>query len=408
VRTPMSAVAHTPRAIAIVLLALFLGMATLMNRAWFFSDSESEQREPAADSVKECVGKQSVNRWASSSDSEAAAPLADEDDFWTSLDGVAPILPDVDADLQTIGSDVEVFVSDLMERRSRSPRKLARLRSPSTDPGLARSNISSSLPEKTPPTLQPLPMYGAAWWFPSLWRILASFLDMALLPKRDMVHVSLYTGMASELSCLGGLNVRQTCISGCDCKLAAQQFACLNWKGHMQHFYTDVESSIDGRGVCRFHPGRICHSKVSVVDCLTSGSPCQAWAMNREKNKQGFRNCPIVDHPDWCHTFTHFFRFLDKNNVRGGWSEQTKGFDHKTSGVPEGFATPLLYFTHLLRQRGYCVSVLKNNNLDAWCELQRERRSSPGRKCFPAVLGCTTRTYTPLGPLPWPTSHLFI
>ncbi len=55
VRTSMSALAHPRRAIAIGLLALFLGLATLMNRAWCFSDSESEQCEPTI--VEEAVGK---------------------------------------------------------------------------------------------------------------------------------------------------------------------------------------------------------------------------------------------------------------------------------------------------------------------------------------------------------------
>lgn len=272
--------------------------------------------------------------------------------------------------------------SGLRQDRSRSPMK----RSISKVRPQVRANSSSSLPTthfhlknaRSKPNFKKRRALdsGSKWWLAFLVQFVESIIPKAI-PARPMTHVSLFSGLLSEIAHADDLGIWQHTHSACDTKESAQTFAKLNFIGVVDHYFKSIKESTAGVGLCAFHPGCYCRSQPMVIDCLSSGSPCTAWASTRDKTKQGPRTGPITTHPDWVRTFVDFFAFLDKHQVSGGYCEQVKGFSQKCRELPRGFKSPKDMFLNMLAERGYSCQVITKNDHRVWCELPRDRLRLP-------------------------------
>ena len=218
---------------------------------------------------------------------------------------------------------------------------------------------------------------AAPWWLKAMQHSFRQVLGVSRLPlpERPMIHESIFSGTVAELAASIDLGLWQRTLVACDPKTSAQTFARNNFREICEHYFESIDNSMARRGLCAMHLGKTCQAPSLPVDCLSSGSPCQAWATTRDKTKTGTRTSSIVDHPDWKRTFDDFFNYVDGRSVKGGYCEQTKGFGHKTVGIP-GFRTPLACFVSKLKQRDFNVVVIEENNSSVWCECPRDRRSS--------------------------------
>lgn len=164
------------------------------------------------------------------------------------------------------------------------------------------------------------------------------------------------------------LGLEITCAAGCDLKPAAQRFVFNNWSRRVAHYFHRLEDLVDGCGRCVVHDRfASCRPPCGlVIDCLVTGTPCQAWSRNRDK-----RSLPPAKHSAWHVTFGTLMDLLDCHHIKimGGISEQVVGFaeQDRLSGVDhlEGHKSPWELFCSKLRSRGFHVTTLRLNS-NAW------------------------------------------
>ena len=161
----------------------------------------------------------------------------------------------------------------------------------------------------------------------------------------------------------------------CEKKVASQRFIEDNWGKEIGHIFTSLESLVTCRGKCTLHNGVCSLPDNLVIDCLFTGTPCQAWT--RQRDRKG--GAAPGQHPGWKCTFGLLMDLLDAPwvDVRGGVSEQVLGFadpDNRSSDESlKGESSAFMLFVAELRRRGYKVCAQRLRMSHWLSEPERER-----------------------------------